>query len=182
MTRFKSEAAFARYAGVAPVPAWSGATQGRLRAMRGGNRQLNSALHRIAVVQIRPRLPQAGRIFVAGSPKAIQDAADARPCQRDPGDFVRGPEHWTQCGDRNRRVHRNRRRVGCAGHRCVDESDALACAGRRRGAAEHVLDLPGRTMIGATIAVGFEYILRGRATAAGAEAAQGGLGPADADL
>jgi aquaporin Z len=42
-------------------------------------------------------------------------------------------------------VHRNRRRVGCAGHRCVDESDALACAGRRRGAAEHVLDLSGRT-------------------------------------
>jgi hypothetical protein len=62
-----------------------------------------------------------------------------------PGDFVRGPEHWTQCGDRNRRVHRNRRRVGCAGHGCVDESDAFACAGRRRGAAEHVLDLPGRT-------------------------------------
>jgi aquaporin Z len=28
--------------------------------MRGGNRQLNSALHRIAVVQIRPRLPRQG--------------------------------------------------------------------------------------------------------------------------
>jgi transposase len=61
MTRFKSEAAFARYAGVAPVPAWSGATQGRLRAMRGGNRQLNSALHQIAVVQIRLDCP--GRTY-----------------------------------------------------------------------------------------------------------------------
>jgi transposase len=61
LTRFKSEAAFARYAGVAPVPAWSGATQGRLRAMRGGNRQLNSALHRIAVVQIRLDCP--GRAY-----------------------------------------------------------------------------------------------------------------------
>ena len=61
MTRFKSEAAFARYVGVAPVPAWSGATQGRLRAMRGGNRQLNSALHRIAVVQIRLDCP--GRAY-----------------------------------------------------------------------------------------------------------------------
>ena len=50
-----------------------------------------------------------------------------------------------KCGDRNRRVHRNRRRVGCAGHGCVDESDALACARHRRRAAEHVLDIPGRT-------------------------------------
>jgi hypothetical protein len=35
-------------------------------------------------------------------------------------------------------------------------------------------------MVGATIAVGFEYILKGRATAAGAEAAQGALGADDA--
>ena len=34
-------------------------------------------------------------------------------------------------------------------------------------------------MVGATIAVGFEYILKGRATAAGAKAAQGALGPED---
>ena len=34
-------------------------------------------------------------------------------------------------------------------------------------------------MIGASIAVGFEYILKGRGTAAGAEAAQGGLGADD---
>ena len=34
-------------------------------------------------------------------------------------------------------------------------------------------------MIGATIAVGFEYLLKGRATAAGAEAAQGALGADD---
>jgi transposase len=61
VTRFKSEAAFARYVGVAPVPAWSGTTRGRLRAMRGGNRQLNSALHRVAVVQIRLDFP--GRTY-----------------------------------------------------------------------------------------------------------------------
>jgi aquaporin Z len=37
--------------------------------------------------------------------------------------------------------------------------------------------------IGATIAVGFEYVLKGRATAAGAEAAQGALSADDtADL
>jgi len=51
--RFKSEAAFARHAGVAPVPVWSGNTRGRVRMTRSGNRQLNAALHRIAVTQIR---------------------------------------------------------------------------------------------------------------------------------
>lgn len=53
VTRFKSEAAFARHAGVAPVPVWSGNTRGRVRLTRSGNRQLNAALHRIAVTQIR---------------------------------------------------------------------------------------------------------------------------------
>jgi transposase len=51
--RFSSEAAFARYAGLAPVPAWSGSTRGRMRAHRGGNRQLNAALHQIAMTQIK---------------------------------------------------------------------------------------------------------------------------------
>ena len=51
--RFKSEAAYARHAGVAPVPVWSGNTAGRVRLTRSGNRQLNAALHRIAVTQIR---------------------------------------------------------------------------------------------------------------------------------
>ena len=53
VTRFKSEAAFARHAGVAPIPVWSGNTTGRVRMTRSGNRQLNAALHRIAVTQIR---------------------------------------------------------------------------------------------------------------------------------
>ena len=53
VSRFKSEAAFARHAGVAPVPVWSGNTAGRVRMTRSGNRQLNAALHRIAVTQIR---------------------------------------------------------------------------------------------------------------------------------
>jgi transposase len=53
ITRFKSEAAFARHAGVAPIPVWSGNTAGRVRMTRSGNRQLNAALHRIAVTQIR---------------------------------------------------------------------------------------------------------------------------------
>ena len=46
--RLRSEAAFARLAGVAPVPASSGQTQ-RHRLSRGGDRQLNRALHTIAL-------------------------------------------------------------------------------------------------------------------------------------
>jgi transposase len=50
--RFRSESCFAMHAGVAPIPASSGKTT-RYRLARGGNRQLNAALHRIAVSQIR---------------------------------------------------------------------------------------------------------------------------------
>jgi transposase len=50
--RFRSEACFAMHAGVAPIPASSGRTN-RHRLARGGNRQLNAALHRIAVTQVR---------------------------------------------------------------------------------------------------------------------------------
>ena len=54
--RFRSRAAFAMHNGTAPIPASSGKQQ-RHRLNRGGNRQLNAALHRIAVSQIR----RAGR-------------------------------------------------------------------------------------------------------------------------
>lgn len=53
VSRFRNEAAFARYAGLAPVPNWSGSTQGRMRSHRGGNRQLNAAIHQIAMIQIK---------------------------------------------------------------------------------------------------------------------------------
>lgn len=54
--RFPTEGHFARYAGTAPVPASSGATH-RHRFNRRGNRQLNAALHRIAVTQLRIHEP-----------------------------------------------------------------------------------------------------------------------------
>ena len=38
---------------MAPIPVWSGNTAGRVRLTRSGNRQLNAALHRIAITQIR---------------------------------------------------------------------------------------------------------------------------------
>jgi transposase len=52
MTRFRSKEAFARHNGSAPVPVWSG-NETRHRLSRGGNRQLNAALHRIAITQLR---------------------------------------------------------------------------------------------------------------------------------
>ncbi len=58
--RFRSEACFAMHAGAAPIPASSGNTT-RHRLARGGNRQLNAALHRIAVTQIR--LDGLGRAY-----------------------------------------------------------------------------------------------------------------------
>lgn len=52
VSRFRSSAAFAMHNGTAPIPVWSG-NQARHRLNRGGNRQLNVALHRIAITQIR---------------------------------------------------------------------------------------------------------------------------------
>jgi transposase len=54
--RLCSDAKFARLAGVAPIPASSG-KRIRHRLDRGGNRQLNCALHRIAVTQGRIHPP-----------------------------------------------------------------------------------------------------------------------------
>jgi len=50
--RFRSKDAFARHNGTAPLPVWS-ANKVRHRLSRTGNRQLNAAIHRIAVTQMR---------------------------------------------------------------------------------------------------------------------------------
>jgi transposase len=50
--RFRSQDAFARHNGTAPLPVWSGNRE-RHRLSRTGNRQLNAAIHRIAVTQKR---------------------------------------------------------------------------------------------------------------------------------
>jgi transposase len=54
--RFKSKDAYARHNGTAPLPAWS-ANPNRHRLARTGNRQLNCAIHRIAVTQKRCHPP-----------------------------------------------------------------------------------------------------------------------------
>jgi len=50
--RIKSEAALAKLCGVCPIPASSGKTN-RMRLNRGGNRQANAALYRVAIVRLR---------------------------------------------------------------------------------------------------------------------------------
>jgi transposase len=62
VARFASPAKLARYAGVAPIPASSGART-RHRLDRHGNRQLNCALHRLAVNQ--GRLHGPARTYLA---------------------------------------------------------------------------------------------------------------------
>jgi transposase len=54
--RFDRDAQLARHAGVAPLEASSGKHR-RHRLDRGGNRQLNCALHRIAITQARAHPP-----------------------------------------------------------------------------------------------------------------------------
>lgn len=75
--RFQSPAKLARYAGVAPVPVSSGMRQ-RHRLDRGGNRQLNCALHRIAITQARihpPAQQYLARLIAEG-----KTAREARRC------------------------------------------------------------------------------------------------------
>jgi transposase len=87
VTRFKSEAAFACHAGVAPIPVWSGNTAGQMRLSRSGNRQLNAAIHRIALTQIR--MPDSAghayyhRLITEGkTPKAARRCLKRRIARR----------------------------------------------------------------------------------------------------
>jgi transposase len=75
--RFASDAKLARLAGVAPIPASSG-NRVRHRLDRGGNRQLNCALHRIAVTQGRVHPP--ARKFLARKQAEGKSRMEALRC------------------------------------------------------------------------------------------------------
>ncbi len=75
--RLGSDAKFARLAGVAPIPASSGKRL-RYRLDRGGNRQLNCALHRIAVTQGRVHPP--AREFLAKKQAEGKSRIEALRC------------------------------------------------------------------------------------------------------
>src|SRR5713226_4252496 len=71
VSRFRSRAAFAMNNGTAPVQASSG-NQKRHRLNRGGNRQLNVAMHRIAITQLSrpgPAKDYVAKRLAAGNTK-----------------------------------------------------------------------------------------------------------------
>ncbi len=75
--RFRSPAAFAMLAGVAPIPASSGETQ-RMRLNRGGNRRLNRALYTIALSQAWHHEP--ARAYIARKRANGKSWAEAVRC------------------------------------------------------------------------------------------------------
>ena len=75
--RFRDAGAFARFCGAAPIPCGSGQTTGRHRLHRGGNRQLNAALYRIAIVQQRHH--PAAKTYLA---RKITEGKTAREARR----------------------------------------------------------------------------------------------------
>lgn len=75
--RFSSDAKLAMHAGVGPLEASSGNRQ-RHRLNRKGNRQLNAALHRIAVTQCRIHAP--ARAFMSKKMTAGKSKREALRC------------------------------------------------------------------------------------------------------
>ena len=76
--RFPSDACFARHAGTAPIPASSGNTQ-RHRLHRGGDRQLNRALHIIALSRARTDPVTRAYLDRRHSEGKIQEGGDPVP-------------------------------------------------------------------------------------------------------
>src|SRR5436190_12427 len=76
ISRFKSDAQLARRSGVAPLEASSGKRQ-RHRLDRGGNRQLNAALYRIAITQ--SRYHPAARAYLRTQTSRRQNTTRSHP-------------------------------------------------------------------------------------------------------
>jgi transposase len=75
--RFRSEAAFAAFSGAAPIPASSGLTT-RHRLSRSGDRQLNRALHTIALT--RARIDPGTRAYLARRTADGKTTRETRRC------------------------------------------------------------------------------------------------------
>ena len=77
INRFRSPAAFASFAGVAPIEVSSGDVQ-RHRPSRAGDRQLNYALHVMGISQIQR--DTAGRAYYQGKRATGKSHKEALPC------------------------------------------------------------------------------------------------------
>ena len=76
--RCRSDAAFARLGGVAPIDATSGQSQDRHRLSRGGDRALNRALHTIVITRSRAHEPT--RAYIARRVAEGKTPREARRC------------------------------------------------------------------------------------------------------
>lgn len=76
--RITSEAAFAKMAGISPLPASSGLTSGKYRINHGGNRQLNSAIFRVVICRMRTH--EATEKYVAKKLSEGKTKKDAIRC------------------------------------------------------------------------------------------------------
>ena len=86
--RFRSRAAFARFTGTAPVPVWSGASAGKVRLNRGGNRGMNCALHTIAITQSRQGIGNGAAYIAKQSERGKDTTAALRLLRRRLSDTV----------------------------------------------------------------------------------------------
>jgi transposase len=77
VSRFRSASAFASYCGAAPIEVSSGDIQ-RHRLSRAGDRQLNYALHVMAMAQIKRATP--GRVYYQGKRAAGKTHKEAMRC------------------------------------------------------------------------------------------------------
>jgi putative transposase len=91
--RLTSDAQLARHSGVAPLEASSGRVQ-RHRLHRGGNRQLNAALYRIAITQ--SRYHPAARVWVPETRTPAGDVAGARCLASAYGRLMRTQRLWLE--------------------------------------------------------------------------------------
>ena len=88
--RFHSPDAYARHNGTAPLPVWS-SNRARHRLSRTGNRQLNAALHRIALTQARnaprrarPSSPDAAPTATAATKRSASSNAASPTSSTEP--------------------------------------------------------------------------------------------------
>jgi transposase len=84
--RFRSRHAYARHDGTAPLPVWSG-NRVRHRLSRAGNRQLNAAIHRVAITQAHYH--RGARAFLERRRTAGDTKAESlRALKRRPSDVI----------------------------------------------------------------------------------------------
>ena len=79
VARFKSEAAFARHSGIAPIPVWSGNTAGRVRLTRSGNRAAQRGRASDRDHPDPPRRPRAGLLPQEEGRGHVQPRSTALP-------------------------------------------------------------------------------------------------------